>query len=82
TIAEGFESVILATDDGKLHTGVLKGEDDQEVRIITAEGESQSISKSTIEDRKRGPSAMPADLLQHLTKSELRDLLEFLANLK
>jgi quinoprotein glucose dehydrogenase len=81
-IAQGFESVILATSDGKVHAGVLRGEDDKEIRLMTAEGKPLTLSKHTIEDRKRGPSAMPGDLAQKLSKTELRDLIEFLASLK
>jgi quinoprotein glucose dehydrogenase len=81
-IAQGFESVVLATSDGKVVTGVLRGEDDKEVRLVTAEGHPLSVPKDTIEDRKRGPSAMPADLVQKLSRTELRDLIEFLASLR
>jgi quinoprotein glucose dehydrogenase len=81
-IAQGFESVVLATSDGKIHTGVLRGEDANEIRLITPLGEQIGVPKSTIEERKSGPSAMPNDLAQKLSKSELRDLIEFLARLK
>jgi quinoprotein glucose dehydrogenase len=81
-IAQGFESVVLATSDGKVSTGVLRGEDDKVVRLITAEGQSVVVPKDSIEERKRGISAMPADLITKLTKAELRDLIEYLANLK
>ncbi|MGO9920581.1 MAG: PVC-type heme-binding CxxCH protein [Isosphaeraceae bacterium] len=81
-IAQGFESVVLATSDGKIHSGVLRGEDDREVRLITPEGQPMVVSKDAIEERKRGPSAMPADLVSKLSKTELRDLIEYLANLK
>ena len=81
-IAQGFESIVLATSDGKVITGVFRGEDDKEVRLITAEGKPLVIPKDSIEERKRGPSAMPVDLVPKLTKTELRDLVEFLASLK
>jgi quinoprotein glucose dehydrogenase len=81
-IAQGFESVVLATSDGKVVTGVLKGEDGKEIRLMTAEGETITVPKDEVEDRKRGPSAMPADLVTKLSKSEIRDLIEFLARLK
>ena len=81
-IADGFESVIIATGDGKVHTGILRGEDGKEVRLITAEGKPFAIPKDSIDDRKRGPSAMPADVAAKLSKKELRDLIEFLASLK
>ena len=41
-----------------------------------------SVPKEAIDERKRGPSAMPNDLAKKLTKTDLRDLIEFLANLK
>ena len=81
-IAQGFESVVLATGDGKVHTGILRGEDAKEVRLMTAEGKSVTVSKDLIEERKRGPSAMPADVAAKLSKTELRDLIEYLASLK
>ena len=73
---------MLATSDGKVITGVFRGEDDKEVRLMTAEGKPVTVPKDAIEERKRGPSAMPADLAPKLTKAELRDLVEFLASLK
>jgi quinoprotein glucose dehydrogenase len=81
-IAQGFETVVLATDDGQVVTGVLRSEDDKAVHLITAEGKTIDVPKSTIEDRKRGQSAMPADVIKQLSKAELRDLVEYLANLK
>ncbi len=81
-IAQGFESVVLATNDGKVYTGVLRGEDDKEVRLVTALGKPLAVPKVTIEERKRGPSAMPGDLAGKLSKTELRDLIEFLVSLK
>jgi quinoprotein glucose dehydrogenase len=81
-IAQGFESVVLATSDGKIVTGVFRGEDDKNVRLITAEGKPLVVPKDSIDERKRGASAMPADLAPKLSKTELRDLIEFLASLK
>ncbi|MFO0890385.1 MAG: PVC-type heme-binding CxxCH protein [Isosphaeraceae bacterium] len=81
-IAEGFESVVVATADGKVLTGVLKGEDREQLRLVTAEGHPVTIAKSEIEERRRGPSAMPADLVTKLSRSEIRDLVEFLATSK
>lgn len=81
-IAQGFELIVLATSDGRVQTGILRGEDEKEVRLVTAEGKVMNVRKDTIEDRKRGPSAMPSDLARKLSKAELRDLIEFLAGLK
>jgi quinoprotein glucose dehydrogenase len=81
-IAKGFESVVLATSDGKVQTGILRAEDEKTVQLVTAEGKPISVPKDSIEERGRGPSAMPDDLARKLSKTDLRDLIEFLADLK
>ena len=49
---------------------------------MTAEGKQIAVRKDLVEERKRGPSAMPADVAAKLSKTELRDLIEYLASLK
>ncbi len=82
TIAKGFETAVVATDDGFVHTGVVQYEDAALLRLITAEGQVVTIDKGTIEERRAGKSAMPEDLLKHLTRSDVRDVVEFLASQK
>lgn len=48
-----------------------------ELTLLTADGQTLKVKKSDIEERQKGLSAMPADLPKHLTKSEIRDLIEF-----
>ncbi len=81
-IAKGYETVIVGLDDGRLMSGVLRGEDEQSLQLVTAEGKLLTIDKSTIDERASGPSAMPDTVAKFLTKSELRDLVEYLASLK
>ncbi|HEY2760866.1 MAG TPA: HEAT repeat domain-containing protein, partial [Pirellulales bacterium] len=81
TIAKGFETVIVLTDDGHQHSGVLQAEDEKQLRLITPQGIVETVDKSAIEQRSKGLSAMPADLVNHMTRRQLRDLVEFLANL-
>jgi quinoprotein glucose dehydrogenase len=82
TIAKGYESVLITTLDGKSVSGVLKGEDDKELRLMTAEGKLVTVKKTDVDDRRATKSAMPDDLVGKLTKRELRDLVEFLSRLK
>ena len=82
TIAKDFESVVLFTDDGRSVTGVLKGEDDDNLFLMDKDGHSFRVAKATIEQRESGKSAMPADLINYLTLFDLRDLVEYLASLK
>ena len=81
-IAKGYESVVLELTSGKSVVGIVKAEDAKEVRLMTPEGQLVTVPKNKIDDRKKGPSAMPEDLIKHLSKSELRDLIEFLASLR
>ncbi len=81
-IAKGFETVVLTLDTGQFLVGIVKAEDDKELRLITAEGKLLTVAKNRIEERARGKSAMPEDLVKFLSKSDLRNLVEFLASLK
>jgi quinoprotein glucose dehydrogenase len=81
-IAKGYESVLIATLDGKTVSGVLRSEDATEVHLMTAEGKEVVVKKDEIDDRRATKSAMPDDLAGKLTKRELRDLVEFLSGLK
>ena len=81
-IAKGYETVTVGLEDGRLMTGVLRGEDEAKLQLVTPEGRLLTIDKSTIEERASGPSAMPDTVAKFLTKSEIRDLVEFLATLK
>jgi len=81
-IAKGFETVVLSLKDGTTVTGVLKEENEKEIRLITPEATYLTVAKKDVEARDTGKSAMPDDVIKHLSKSELRDLVEFLAGLK
>ncbi len=81
-IAKGFETIVIATKEGNVVSGILKSDDKDELKLMTAEGKLISVKKSDVEEQKRGPSAMPLDLLKFLSKTQLRDLVEFLASLQ
>ena len=49
---------------------------------MTAEGQLLTLAKFQIDERSRGPSAMPSDLIQKMSRREVRDLVEFLAGLQ
>jgi quinoprotein glucose dehydrogenase len=81
-IAKGFDSTVILLADGSVVSGIVKQETDARVDLMTAEGKLLTVKKEDIEERKPGKSPMPEDLTKHLTKFELRDLVEFLASLK
>ena len=81
-IAKGYEGVILSTTDGRIVTGTLQEETEDELRLIDADGKTLVIAKDEIEQKLGGKSVMPANLLQLINSSDLRDLVEYLASLK
>ncbi len=81
-IAKGFETVVLVLKSGQTRVGVLRAEDATEVRLMTAEGKLIVVPKDQIDERETGKSAMPEDLVKKLSRSEVRDLVEFLSGLK
>ena len=44
-IAKGYETVELVLTTGQVRSGILKGEDDRVVRLMTAEGTLISVAK-------------------------------------
>jgi quinoprotein glucose dehydrogenase len=81
-IASGFESVTLTLKSGAEHAGLVKGEDDKELRLESPEEGALRIAKADIVTRQRGLSAMPEGMEQFLSRREVRDLVEYLAGLK
>ncbi len=81
-LAQGYETAVLVLTNGKMYVGVVKSETPAELKLQADDGVLVTIKKNLIEERLRGKSAMPEDVSKSLSKSELRDLVEFLAQLK
>ncbi len=81
-LAPGYQAAMVQTDDGRTHSGIVKSEDDRVLTLQTAEGNFLTIPKETIEQRGRGRSPMPDDVVKQINKSDLRDLVEYLSTLK
>jgi quinoprotein glucose dehydrogenase len=81
-IAEGFETAVIADEDGQVFTGLVAKETDEIVELIAADGTRNTIEKEWIIARKKGKSSMPAGLVDQMTPRELRDLVAYLASLQ
>ena len=81
-IAKGFDTLVIITNDGRIVTGVTKQKTDEKVILMTAEGKLVTVDRDDIDEVSRGKSAMPDDLLTHLSPFDLRDLMEYLSTLK
>ena len=80
-IKEGYHSVIIGTDEGKLVTGIEVQSDDTETVIRTADNKIIRIPDEQIDDKKNGKSIMPTGVIDGLREQEQLDLIAFLGNL-
>jgi quinoprotein glucose dehydrogenase len=81
-ITEGFRTTSLLVDTGLVVTGLLRREDAEHAVLVDAEGKEIVVEVATIEERLEGQSSMPEDLVKHMTRRELRDLVAYLATLR
>jgi len=81
-IAQGFESVLVTDKNGEVYAGVLKNETQTEIAINSPDRGLLRLKKSDIQSRQKALSPMPEGMGQILSKSDLRNLIEFLSSLK
>ncbi len=81
-INEQYQTFKFLLDDGRLVSGVVASEDEKVVNVMTnllTPKQLTQLNKKEIEERvKSKVSAMPAGLLDLLTKQEIGELLSFL----
>ena len=74
-----FEPISVAMNDGKVFSGLLRGETADELRLATGVNQEARIARHEIDEIRPGTiSIMPAGLDQQLTHQELADLVAFL----
>ncbi|MFI5459395.1 MAG: PVC-type heme-binding CxxCH protein [Isosphaerales bacterium] len=83
SLVRSFEPVAVATRDGKVYNGLLRGETADELLLATGVNQEARIARREIEEiRPSAVSIMPAGLDQQLTHQELADLVAFLKECK
>ncbi len=80
-LAPGYGNVLLTLSDGTKVSGILMEESGSELILKTSDAEPIEIAVSRISERRNLPSGMPP-MGNVLSKREIRDLVEFLSNLK
>lgn len=81
-IAKGYETWILALEDGEVLSGRILEESDEVVVLETNKKETFDLDPAEITGRRRDVTAMPSDVSSHLSRTEMRDLIAFLASLR
>jgi putative heme-binding domain-containing protein len=80
-VKEGYHATAVATDDGRVYTGIKLRQTDRELVLRDADDHEIAIPASSIDEQKIAGSIMPAGLADELTRPELVDLVRFLSEL-
>ncbi|HSH95199.1 MAG TPA: HEAT repeat domain-containing protein, partial [Roseimicrobium sp.] len=81
-IAAGFETATLSLKNGTSVIGIVKRDNPDSLDVLSPEDGLVSVKKADIKSRGTGLSGMPDVMKEVLTKREIRDLVEYLGNLK
>lgn len=80
-IAPGFDSVVVTLNSGETRAGVVVSETVDRLKLRDPANKIWDVEKARITQRDGAPSSMPEIYATLLKKSELRDVLEYLASL-
>lgn len=85
-IAEGFQIVVLELTDGMTVVGRLLRETKDNLQVETVDGTGKPLTVTVpvknVKGRTSAPSPMPEIIRDQLSRTELRDVLEYLATRK
>lgn len=80
-VKENFHSVVIATDNGQVFTGIPVRRSEEEVVLRDAEDRLITIAVNAIDEEVEGRSLMPKGLVDELSEQDLVDLIRFLSEL-
>ncbi len=78
-VKENYHAITVATDDGRVYTGIKRRQTDSDLVLRDSEDREVSIPLASVAAQKIAGSIMPAGLADGLTHSELVDLVRFLS---
>jgi quinoprotein glucose dehydrogenase len=81
-IAPGFDTVVVTLKSGGAAAGIVAKETDTVLTLRNTENKLIEVQKSNIAKREGAPSGMPEIFGAILSKTQLRDVVEYLASLK
>ncbi len=81
-LAPGYEGTVVFLAAGTPVEGNVIEDTPEKLVLRKADGTVEEIARADIEGTKPGLSAMPANLVEHLSRAEMRDLIEYLSTLK
>ncbi|MGH7958335.1 MAG: DUF7133 domain-containing protein [Opitutaceae bacterium] len=81
-IAPGFDTIVVTLKSGGAAAGIVASETADTLTLRNADNKLVEVKKSDIVKREGAPSGMPEVYGALLTKTQLRDMVEYMASLK
>jgi quinoprotein glucose dehydrogenase len=81
-IAEGYEVNMAVLNDGRVIIGIVKADDEKRLCLQAADGKLTEIPKDEIKTRRRRKESAMPPMGEVLSKSEIRNVIEYLSTLK
>ena len=81
SFVRGYEPVVVVTESGEIHQGVVTRDGQEEVELVTGPDTEVRVARSEIREIRPGNvSVMPSGLEEQVSREELASLLAFLSN--
>jgi quinoprotein glucose dehydrogenase len=80
-IVRGYDAIVFTLDNDQHVAGIVVEETPEKVKVRTAQDELVDVDVKSIASRRPDLSSMPQDVSKHLSRDDMRDVIEFLANL-
>ena len=81
SFVRGYEPVVVVTESGEIHQGVVTQDGQEEVRLVTGPDTEVRVARSEIREIRPGNvSVMPSGLEEQVSRKDLANLLAFLSN--
>ena len=81
-ISTGYDTIVLTLKSGGSAAGIVASETADSLTLRTTDNQLVAVQKANIAKRDSAPSGMPEIYGAILTKSEIRDLVEYLSTLR
>ncbi len=81
-VAPGYDTIVLTLKSGTSAAGIVASETADTITLRNTDNKLIDVKKSDIAKRDSAPSGMPEIYGTILTKSEIRDVVEYLASLR
>lgn len=81
-ITEGFKTTVMQLDSGKVVSGIVRREDKERAVLVDPDNKEIEVDLVEVEERFEGKSAMPEDVMKHISPRDLRDIVEYLSTLR